>query len=190
MNLIELQDFKEEFATIEKCRLGGSFINENSLNGKMVNAYSFISTHYEDVRDFYLILGDTLESDDGFFYFYPSEYEIEQISPAFVTDILDYVDILKFFIEIDSNFSSKNDYVFNISSLETKLNVDLELKNIADNMSCIKKRATNREFLEALLTKMRNDGYIEVFNNKEGRYKLLKSFKFIEDTIMGLAEND
>lgn len=188
MDITILQDYKDEMAIIEKCRLSGMFINENSLLSSMANTYSFIQHNYKLVREYFLILGDTLQADDGFYYFYKSEYESENVEKAFVTNLIDYIDILKFFTTIDSSFTAKNDYVFNIGSLEIKLNDDIELKNMSEKMFFIKKKSTTREFLESLLSKMKNDGYLEVFNSKEGKYKLMKSFKYIEDTINGVAE--
>lgn len=188
MDIVALRDYKDEFIIIENCRLEGLFINENSLNSGMANAYSFIKHNYETVKDFYLVLGYMLKKEDGFYYFYKEEYESEDISQSFLSELLHYIDIYKFLIEIDSHFVAENDYVFNISSFETRLNQDIELKNMSEKMSFITKKSTNREFLESLFKRMKKDGFVEVFNNKEGKYKLMKSFKYIEDTIMGITE--
>ena len=55
-------------------------------------------------------------------------------------------------------------------------------------MSFIKKKKTNREFIESLLKRLKDDGFVESFNNKESEFLLLKSFKHIETTILGVED--
>ncbi len=186
MLLSELDENKDIFLVIENCRLNGKYINENSLDYKITSAYNFILNNKKVVSGFFSLLGYKLVSDTGYYYFTLEEYE--HIPNSFTVQYLDYIDIYRFLKTLDSDFSSENDYKFNISSLEDKLNKDIELKTMSEKMSFIKKKKTNREFIESLLKRLKDDGFVESFNNKESEFLLLKSFKHIETTILGVED--
>lgn len=186
MNLSELQEYKDIFLTIEDCRVNAKFINENSLSSKIVNAYKFIQYNKQNIRDYYSLIGYELVCSTGYCYFTPERYDV--VPTKYALDFVDYIDIHNLLINISSEFTARNDFIFNISTLESRINNDIDLKTIVEKMTFIKKRETYREFCKALLEKLKNDGFVESFNNKEGEYKLLKSYKHIEDTIEGIRE--
>lgn len=193
MQFEDLKNYKEEFSVIEECRLDGKFICENSIEVKMQKAYKLIRLNKTMIIYFYSILAYDLVFDSGFCYFVQEEKnELSSLkySKQFLDNFIDYIDIHKFMKTLDSSFISENDYIFNISSLEDRLNKDIDLKATADKMSFIKKKATYREFVESLISRLKSDGFIEPFNTKEGKFKLLKSYKYIEDIIEGVTEYD
>lgn len=190
MNFENLKDYKEEFETIEEARLGGKFICENSLEVSMQNAYKLISLNKSIIEYYYSILSYRIVFESGFCYFvkeHKTDSEATRYDKQFLDNFIEYIDIHKFLKTLDSSFISENNYTFNISALEERLNNDMELKTTANKMAFIKKKSTHREFLEQLLVKLRNDGFVESFNSREGKYRLLKSYKYIEDIIEGIV---
>lgn len=186
MSLSDLQEHKDIFLTIEECRMNAKFICENSLSSKIVNAYKFIQYNKQDVRDYYNLIGYGLVCETGYCYFTPDEYE--EVPSKYAIDFLQYIDIHNLLISVSSEFTVRNDFTFNISTLEARINHDIDLKMIVDKMTFVRKGDTYREFCKALLDKMKNDGFVESFNNKEGEYQLLKSYKHVEDIIEGIKE--
>lgn len=188
MNYDDLKNFKDEIKTIEDCRLNGKFICENSTDLKTRRAYKLLNLNSTFMRGYYSILGYELVVNSGFAYLVEDDYIDTKVSKTFMDNFIDYIDIHKFLKSLDNSFISQNDYNFNISTLEERLSKDLELKATADKMSFIKKRSTYREFIESLLQRLRADGFIEPFDTKEGTFKLLKSYKYIEDIIEGVTQ--
>ena len=102
------------------------------------------------------------------------------ISPNEIDTISDYIEILYFLKTVDNDFSSRNDFTFRLSSLEASLNEKIELQDIMHKMKAIKKADTNRAFIENLVKKLVNDGFIEEIDTKENKFLVLKSFDYIE----------
>ena len=69
MNLLQLEEYKDIFQVIEDCRVNGRFINENSTDYKIKDAYNFISQYKQEVKTYFSIIGYSLVSEKGYFYF-------------------------------------------------------------------------------------------------------------------------
>ena len=181
MDLSKLYEYKEIFQVIEECRINGKFINENSTDFKIKEAYNFILQFKQDVRDYYRIIGYTLVIDSGFFYFIVEGYET--IPKPYINSYLDYIDIYRFLKLLNSNISSSEGGPFSASDMESRLNVDIELQTMIHKMTFLKKRSTNREAIDSIITRLKSDGFAESIGNREGEFFILRSFKFIEDVI-------
>jgi hypothetical protein len=181
LDLLQLQEYKDIFQVIEECRVKGKFINENSSDYKIKEAYNFIYQHKQDVKDYYSIIGYTLRADTGFFYFIIDIYE--NIPKPYSNGYVDYIDIYRFLKLLNSDISSSDGGPYSASDMETRLNGDIELKAMVDKMSFLKKRATNREAIDSIITRLKNDGFSESIGNREEEFLILRSFKFVEDII-------
>ena len=181
MDLAQLEDYKDIFQVIEECRVNGKFINENSSDFKIKEAYNFILQYTQDVRTYYSIIGYTLVSDKGFFFFIIEGYET--IPKSYVNAYIDYIEIYRFLKLLNTNISSADGGPYSASNMESRLNEDIELKTMTDKMSFLKKRSTNREAIDSIITRLKNDGFAENVSNRSGEFLILRSFKFIEDII-------
>ena len=181
MDLSQLEEYKEIFQVIEECRVNGKFINENSTDYKIKDAYNFISQYKQEVKTFFNILGYSLESDKGYFYFIIEGYET--IPKSYVNTYIDYIDIYRFIKLLNTNIGSSNGGPYSASDIESRLNGDIELKTMVDKMNFLKKRSTNREAINSIILRLKNDGFAQSIGNKEEEFLILRSFKFIEDMI-------
>lgn len=186
MEFKDLKHFKEEFQTLEDFRMSGKFICENSLNTKVQRAYSFTVENRSLIKYYYSILGFDIIFDAGYFYFVKetlTETEMNNFNKQFLDNFADYIDIHRFLKLVDSGLTSNSSKTFNISTLEERINKDIELKTAVSKMRFIKKKETYRVFIESLMHKMQNDGFVDSFYSKEGKYILLKSYKYVEDIV-------
>ena len=181
MDLSQLYEYKDIFQVIEESRVNGRFINENSTDFKIKEAYNFILQYKQDVRDYYRIIGYTLVADTGFFYFIIDGYET--IPKPYINNYIDYIDMYRFLKLLNSNIGSSDGGPFSASDMESRLNVDIELQTMINKMNFLKKHSTNREAIDSIIARLKNDGFAESIGNREGEFFILRSFKFIEDTI-------
>lgn len=181
MELSLLQEYKKIFQVIEDCRVNGKFINENSIDFNIKEAYNFILEYKEDVKNYYSIIGYTLVTDTRFFYFIIDEYET--IPKPYINSYIDYIDIYRFLKLLNINISSSDGGPYSASDMEIRLNTDIELKAMVDKMSFLKKRSTNREAIDSIILRLKSDSFAESVGNREGEFIILRSFKFIEDLI-------
>ena len=181
MDLLQLEEYKDIFQVIEDCRVNGKFINENSSDYKIKEAYSFILQYKQEVQSYFGILGYSLISDKGFFYFIIEGYET--IPKPYVNTYIDYIDIYRFLKLLNTNISSTDAGPYSASDIESRLNGDIELKTMVDKMNFLKKRSTNREAIDSIILRLKNDGFAQTIDNREEEFLILRSFKFIEDMI-------
>ena len=181
MNLLQLEDYKEIFQVIEDCRVNGRFINENSTDYKIKDAYNFISQYKQEVKTYFSIIGYSLVSQKGYFYFIIEGYET--IPKAYINAYIDYIDIYRFLKLLNTNISSSDGGPYSASDIESRLNGDIELKTMVDKMNFLKKRSTNREAIDSIIARLKNDGFAQSMGNKEDEFFFFFLFKFIEDMI-------
>ena len=181
MDLEQLEEYKDIFQVIEECRVDGKFINENSSDFKIKEAYNFILQYTQEVKTYYSIIGYTLASDKGFFFFIIEGYET--IPKPYVNAYIDYIDIYRFLKLLNTNISSSDGGPYSASDIESRLNGDIELKTMVDKMNFLKKRSTNREAIDSIILRLKNDGFAQSIGNREEEFLILRSFKFIEDMI-------
>lgn len=181
MDLLQLEEYTDIFQVIEDCRVNGRFINENSIDFKIKEAYDFISQYRQEVKIYFSIIGYTLVSDKGYFYFIIEGYKT--IPKPYVNSYLDYIDIYRFLKLLNPNISSADGGPYSASDIESRLNGDIELKTMVDKMNFLKKRSTNREAIDSIIARLKNDGFAQSMGNKEDEFLILRSFKFIEDMI-------
>ncbi len=181
MDLLQLEEYKDIFQVIDDCRVNAKFINENSADYKIKDAYNFIQQYRQEVKTYFGIIGYSLISEKGYHYFIIEGYET--IPKSYVNAYMDYIDIYRFLKLLNTNISSSNGGPYSASDIESRLNGDIELKTMVDKMNFLKKRSTNREAIDSIIQRLRNDGFAQSVGNREEEFLILRSFKFIEDMI-------
>jgi hypothetical protein len=163
----------------------GQFICSNSSDVRMSKLYDIISDedNYELLYDYFLSINFVLEKGDEYFYFSrknESRADIERKLEA----ALRWIDIVDFLKTFDNSFGSG--FSFSPSEAAVRISVDAYLKNKADNIRCILKIDEKVSYID-LVTKIADmlckDGFMETENELLHSWKVLSSFKFLEELI-------
>lgn len=161
----------------------GQFISSNSSDETIRKLYSAIEEepNFEFLYDYFLSINFILEKGEEYFYFSRIENKIDlerKIEQAFK-----WIDILDFFKTFDNSFGSG--YRFTPSDLLVKLNLDAELKS---KLEGLKRHSGGKdkfaEIIDKILDDLKKDKFIELENEITHQFKVLASFKYLEQIVM------
>ena len=161
----------------------GQFISSNSSDETIRKLYSAIEEepNFEFLYDYFLSINFILEKGEEYFYFSRVENKIDlerKIEQAFK-----WIDILDFFKTFDNSFGSG--YRFTPSDLLVKLNLDAELKS---KLEGLKRHSGGKdkfaEIIDKILDDLKKDKFIELENEITHQFKVLASFKYLEQIVM------
>ena len=162
----------------------GQFICSNSCDANIRKLFDIIDEkeNYESLSDYFLSINFVLEKGDEFYYFSRIEKKADlerKLEIAFR-----WIDIVDFFKSFDSSFASG--YSFNPSEIEVKISVNAVLKNKADsirNMLKLEDKASYHEIVTRAIDSLVRDGFVELETEILKSYKVLSSFKYLEELI-------
>ncbi len=181
-----MSNVPKQTAEIFKVLSKGQFISSNSSNPEIVRLYEVIDAedNYDILREYFLNINFVLEKGDEYYYF--SRQEVKQdlekkIERAYKW--IDYVDFLKTF---NSAFSSG--LRFQTSEIVTKLKIDADLETKLDSIN--KDNKSWEESVRFIIDDLEKESFIELCNEITGEYKVLTSFKYLEDLIMAININN
>lgn len=135
--------------------------------------------------DYFLAINFLLERGDEFYYFSRIEKKVDlerKLEIAFR-----WIDIVDFFKSFDNSFASG--YSFSPSEVAVKINVDAVLKNKADgirNTLKLDDKTPYNEIVSKAIESLIRDGYVEMENEILKSYKVLASFKYLEELISNI----
>lgn len=159
----------------------GQFINADSSDEVVKSWFSVIDTgsHYEELRNYFQHLGFILERGEGYFYF--SRRETTADLERKITRAHDWIDYLDFFKTYNNSFGPG--FRFSPSEIlaETRTNADLEHK--LNQLSSQSGKEPHPEILKRVLKKLQDDTYIDLENEITEQYKVLSSFRYLENLI-------
>ncbi len=161
----------------------GQFICSNSNDEAIRKLYSVIEEeqNFDFLYDYFLSINFILERGDEYYYFSRVENKVDlerKIEQSFK-----WIDILDFFKTFDNSFGSG--YRFTPSDILVRLNLDAELKSKIEGL----KRHSNgkekvSEVLDKILADLVKDKFMDIEDSNFHRYKVLASFKYLEQIIM------
>jgi len=162
----------------------GQFICSNSCDPAVRKLFDIIDEkeNYESLYDYFLAINFLLEKGDEFYYFSRIEKKADlerKLEIAFR-----WIDIVDFFKSFDSSFAPG--YSFTPSEIAVKINVDAVLKNKADGIRNTLKLDDKTSYHDIVLKAIESlikDGYVEMENEILKSYKVLSSFKYLEELI-------
>ncbi len=176
-------DLPKQTAEIFEILIKGQFICSNSTDDNNRKLYNIIDDNYQDLHEYYKQINFFLERGDEYFYFSreTSKAELERkLEIAFR-----WIDIVDFFKTFDSSFSSG--YRFSPSEILVRLNIDTELKN---KLVGLKKHTGGKEkhsdIIEKVIELLEKDCFIELENEISLSYKVLASFKYLEQLVLAI----
>lgn len=170
-------------AEIFKILSKGQFISSNSSDKTISNLYNIIDEeqNFENLYEYFLNINFVLEKGDEYFYFSRPETKTDlenKIESAFR-----WIDIIDFLKTFDNAYSSG--YRFSPADILVRIKTDAELET---KLEGLKKHTADKEkhqeILDRVLKMMINDTFIELENEITHQYKVLASFKYLENLIL------
>ena len=165
----------------------GQFICSNSCDAVVRKLYDIIDEkdNYELLYDYFQHINFVLEKGDEFYYF--SRIESKADLERKIETAFRWIDIVDFFKSFDNSFASG--YSFTPSEIAVKINVDAVLKNKADGIRNSLKLDDKFSYLDVVskaIESLVRDGYLEMENEILRSYKVLSSFKYLEELVTNI----
>jgi hypothetical protein len=166
----------------------GQFICSNSTNNHVVKLYDLIDDKdkYEILYDYFSAIGFVLEKGNEFYYFSrknESKADLERKLEAACR----WIDILDFFKTFNNSFGSG--YNFTIDEIAVKIRVDAILKSKVDNLRTVLKldaQMPHSDVVSKVVEQLYKEGFVEMENEISQTYKILSSFKYLEELVMNI----
>ena len=161
----------------------GQFICSNSTDDEIKKLYNIIedTNNFDDLYDYFLQINFILEKGDEYFYFSRQEGKASlenKISRAY-----QWIDLVDFFKTYDNSFGSGTR--ISPHDILVRLNTDIELE---EKLTSLKKYAGDKdnysEIIGRLFELMEKDTFLELDNPISNTYKVLSSFKYLEELIL------
>jgi hypothetical protein len=169
-------------AEIFKILSKGQFINSNSSNKNIGDLYKIIEDeeNFENLYDYFMNINFILERGEEYFYFSRPENKVEletKLEASFR-----WIDIIDFFKTYNNSFSAG--FRFSPSEILVRIKTDAELETKLVGLKKHTDKEKHNEILEKILKKLIDDTFIELENEITHQYKVLGSFKYLEQLIL------
>ncbi|MGB6093483.1 MAG: hypothetical protein WBF83_06960 [Moheibacter sp.] len=158
----------------------------------MAKLYDIIddADKYEALYEYFFAIGFVLEKGDEFYYFSRKNEAKADLERKLET-ACKWIDILDFFKTFDNAFGSG--YSLGPQEVSVKIRVDAVLKSKADGLRKVLKMDDKTPYDEVVSKTIDNlikDGFAEMENEILKSYKILSSFKYLEElvTIINIPE--
>ena len=162
----------------------GQFICSNSADIRISKLFDVIddSDNYELLYDYFKSINFILEKGDEYYHFSRKE---EKVDLERNLDIAcKWIDIVDFFKTFDNSFASG--YSFSPSEINVKISVDAVLKSKTDGVRAalkIDEKTPYHEIVLKIIDALLKDSFAEMENEILKTYKVLSSFKYLEELI-------
>ena len=166
----------------------GQFICSNSADIPTTKLYEVIddSDKYELLYDYFSAIGFLLEKGDEFYYFSRKNESKADLERKLET-ACKWIDVLDFFKTFDNAFVSG--YSFTTQEIVVRIKVDAVLKSKADGLRKVFKlddKTPYDELINKVTDSLCKDGYAEIENEVLKSYKVLSSFKYLEELVINI----
>lgn len=160
----------------------GQFISSNSSDKTINTLYNVIEEdeNFEILYEYFLNINFALEKGDEYFYFSRPENKVDlenKIETAFR-----WIDIIDFLKTFDNSFSAG--YRFTPSDILVRIKTDAELETKLDGLKKYTDKEKHLDILDKILKKLIDETFIELENDITHQYKVLASFKYLEQLIL------
>lgn len=167
----------------------GQFICSNSSDVEIKRLYDLLDEeeNYEKLYNYFRQINFTLEKGDGFFYF--SRVENRADLERKIKQSFKWIDLIDFFKTYDSSFGTGTRFV--LSEILVRLNMNAELKTKLNALKTYAPEKTKySDILSKIINDMRNDRFIELENEISEQFKVLSSFKYLEELVLSIQITD
>ena len=163
----------EIFETLSK----GKFISANSLDKTQQHWFDDIEDNFQEYYDFFIQIGYSLEGGNGYWFFTRPMSKVDLESK--IKSLMKWIDNLSFLKSFNSLFGSG--FTFTKADILVQFSCNVELKTLLPNT--LSRQSSNEDKIDALINDLMREGFIEIENEIEGRYKVLNSFGYIEEIV-------
>jgi len=166
----------------------GKFICSNSTKDSIRELYSIMEEkeNLENLYNYFKSINFILEKGDEYFYFSRMESKVDlerKIEVAFKW--IDIIDFLKIF-----NNSFGYGYRFTPSEIVARIKIDAELETKLERLKKYTDKYKHSEIVDKILGMLIKDGFIELEDEISQTYKVLSSFKYLEQLILIINISD
>jgi hypothetical protein len=166
----------------------GQFICSNSAEARISKLYDIIDENekYELLYDYFSAIGFLLEKGDEFYYFSRKNESKADLERKLET-ACKWIDVLDFFKTFDNAFVSG--YSFTTQEIVVQIKVDAVLKSKADGLRKVFKLDDKTPYDEVIIKvteSLCKDGFAEIENEILKSYKILSSFKYLEELVTNI----
>lgn len=166
----------------------GQFICSNSADAHISKLYDIIDDNekYELLYDYFSAIGFLLEKGDEFYYFSRKNESKADLERKLET-ACKWIDILDFFKTFDNAFVSG--YSFTTQEIVVQIKIDAVLKSKADGLRKVLKlddKTPYDEVITKVTDSLCKDGFAEIENEILKSYKILSSFKYLEELVTNI----
>jgi hypothetical protein len=158
----------------------GNFLCSDSAEDHNRKLYNIAETHFEDLHEYFMAIDFVLERGDEYFYF--SRKELKADLERKIEQAYKWIDIVDFCKTFDNAFGAG--FRFSPSQIDQQLRVDASLKDKLDSMKRLVGDGSYSERIKKLINELCNYGYAELENEILQQYKVVASFKYIEQLIV------
>ena len=171
----------------------GNFISSNAVDKDLRDFYTIIEENFSSLYELYEQVGYTLEEGNNYYYFgkldetkhlKSAEYKIDKAKK--------WIDIMAFFTTFDRAFT--RGYRFSPSNILQEIEVNLNLKEQLDELKNHTTQKSNNylDILNSVLKNMKDEGFIDIENERSHTYKVLDAWHYLEQMVMAvdIAENE
>jgi hypothetical protein len=163
----------------------GQFICSNSSESRISKLCEILddNDNFETLYEYFDSINFILQKGDEYYHFSrkdESKADIERKLEA----ACKWIDIVDFFKSFDNSFGSG--YSFSPTEIAVKISVEAVLKNKADGLKSILKMDDKTPYLDVvnkIVKTLCDDGFAESENEILKSYKVLSSFKYLEELI-------
>ncbi len=161
----------------------GNFICSDSAEDSNRKLYNIVEQNFEDLYEYFVAIDFILEKGDEFFYF--SRKELKADLERKIEQTYRWIDIVDFCKTFDNAFGAG--FRFTPSQIDQQLRVDASLKDKLDVMKRLVGDGNYTERIKKLINELCNYGYVELENEILQQYKVVASFKYIEQLILSIS---
>jgi hypothetical protein len=166
----------------------GQFLCSNSVDARISKLYDVIDDNekYELLYDYFSVIGFLLEKGDEFYYFSRKNESKADLERKLET-ACKWIDILDFFKTFDNAFVSG--YSFTTQEIVVRIKVDAVLKSKADGLRKVfrlEDKTPYDEVIAKVIDNLCKDGFAEIENEILKSYKILSSFKYLEELVTNI----
>lgn len=162
----------------------GQFICSNSTQPAIVKLYNIIddANNFEVLHDYFSHINFLLEKGDEFYYF--SRKESKADLERKIKRMYEWIDIVDFLKTYDNSFGAG----FRVSPQEIlyRAKTDVELEDKLNALKKLTDKDNQQEILERVLEMLVRDTFMEQENAITNTYKVLASFKYLEQLILAI----
>ncbi|MFO7570041.1 MAG: hypothetical protein R6W75_09605 [Smithellaceae bacterium] len=182
-NLPEKADDIFEILTSNK----PGFICENSVDREIQKLCNVIDESFDSLYDYFARIGFLLKRGNGYYYF-SKDFKRTTLEDR-LERALRFIDLVDFFKSYETTFTAYS--TFTVAAIVQRCQMDIALKQkLQDINQSLKLNKENlTDIAEAVVAQLDRQ-FIELEDQDERRYKVLSSFRYLEDLFARIIEED